>query len=151
MGEHVAAERGIALEAVKEESPPEGLYGDIVGLRVTFASGASHRVLGTRYADRVPRIVRIDGFSMDIVAESGSDFVVIENRDKPGNIGFVGQVFGELGINIADMSIGTGHDGKALMVTRVEGPVTSAVKTQLKTRDDILFVRMVKMPTYTVD
>src|SRR5688572_8216432 len=61
--EHLARSRGISLVQVHEPDPPAGLVGDIVGIRVDQPSGESHRVLGTVYADGLPRVLRIDGFA----------------------------------------------------------------------------------------
>src|SRR3954469_24109300 len=68
--EHVARERNIELVQIHEPEPPQGLVGDIVGVRVVGTDGSeSHRVLGTVYADGLPRVLRIDGFAMDMVPE----------------------------------------------------------------------------------
>lgn len=53
--EHLARSRGIDLVAIHEEAPPAGLVGDIVGVRADGPNGESHRVLGTVYADGLPR------------------------------------------------------------------------------------------------
>jgi D-3-phosphoglycerate dehydrogenase / 2-oxoglutarate reductase len=45
-----------------EPNPPAGLVGDIIGVRAEGTSGETHRILGTVYADGLPRILRIDGF-----------------------------------------------------------------------------------------
>src|SRR5947208_5681130 len=65
--EHLARGRGIELVAINEPAPPAGLVGDIVGIRVDGQNGESHRVLGTVYLDGLPRILRIDNFSMDMI------------------------------------------------------------------------------------
>ena len=53
--EHLARSRGIELVQVHEPSPPAGLVGDIVGVRADGPDGESHRILGTVYADGLPR------------------------------------------------------------------------------------------------
>jgi len=57
--EHLAKARGIELVQIHEEAPPSGLVGDIVGIRVEGTNGESHRVLGTVYADGLPRVLRV--------------------------------------------------------------------------------------------
>ena len=101
--EHLARSRGIELVQVNEPAPPAGLVGDIVGVRVEAANGQSHRVLGTVYADGLPRVLRIDGYAMDMVPEG--HMVLIFNQDQPGVIGTVGSSFGDAQVNIADMVI----------------------------------------------
>jgi D-3-phosphoglycerate dehydrogenase len=101
--EHQAKSRGIELATVNEPSPPAGLVGDVVSVRVQLVNGEWHRVLGTVYADGLPRVLRIDGYSMDMVPEG--DMVLVINRDQPGVIGLVGTSFGDAKVNIADMVI----------------------------------------------
>ena len=48
----------------------------------------AHRILGTVYADGLPRVLRVDNFAMDMVPEG--HMVLIINRDQPGVIGLVG-------------------------------------------------------------
>ena len=60
--EHLARSRGIELVQIHEPAPPAGLVGDIVGVRVEAPNGESHRILGTVYADGLPRMLRIDDY-----------------------------------------------------------------------------------------
>lgn len=146
--EHVARERNIELVQIHEPEPPAGLVGDIVGVRVVSGSGESHRILGTVYADRLPRILRIDGFAMDMVPEG--TMVVIVNKDQPGVIGTVGSIFGEAKVNIADMVISreVQKDGtaQALMVIKTDSAPTDALLTSLRSRPGIVRVKHVELP-----
>lgn len=146
--EHVARERNIELVQIHEPEPPQGLVGDIVGVRVVGASGESHRILGTVYADRLPRVLRIDGFEMDMVPEG--TMVVVLNKDQPGVIGTVGTVFGDAKVNIADMVIsreiqkdGTSH---ALMLIKTDSAPTDALLDGLRSRPGIVRVKHVELP-----
>ncbi len=146
--EHIARSRGIELDDVHEPQPPQGLVGDIVGVRVKSADGDTHRILGTAYADGKPRVLRFDDFSVDMIPEG--DMVIIENEDKPGVIGVVGTTFGDAGVNIADMVISRviQPDGKprALMVLKVDSKPDESLVNRLKARPGILRVKTVKLP-----
>lgn len=145
--EHVARSRGIELVAIHEPNPPQGLVGDIVGVRAQCPDGTSHRILGTCYADGLPRVLRFDHFNMDMVPEG--QMVLIENEDKPGVIGVVGTTFGDAQVNIADMVISRhiGDEGaKALMVLKVDSQPDDAVVNRLRARPGILRVKNVKLP-----
>jgi D-3-phosphoglycerate dehydrogenase len=146
--EHVARERNIELVQIHEPEPPAGLVGDIVGVRVVSGTGESHRILGTVYADRLPRILRIDGFAMDMVAEG--TMVVVLNKDQPGVIGAVGTLFGDAKVNIADMVISreVQKDGtaQALMVIKTDSAPTDALLTSLRSRPGIVRVKHVELP-----
>ena len=76
--------------------------------------------------------------------------VLLENKDRPGVIGFVGNTFGDAGVNIADMVIsrevkpdGTAH---ALMVIKTDQEPSADLVDTLKAKDPIVRVRTVTMP-----
>ncbi|HYO10380.1 MAG TPA: phosphoglycerate dehydrogenase [Tepidisphaeraceae bacterium] len=146
--EHLARSRGLELVSIHEPSPPAGLVGDIVGIRVESPTGESHRVLGTVYADGLPRVLRIDNFAMDMIAEG--QMVIIVNRDEPGVIGTVGSSFGDAGVNIADMVISREKhaDGTstALMVIKTDSEPTPALLNRLRARPNILRATSVVLP-----
>jgi len=146
--EHVASQRGIELLAVPEPEPPQGLVGDIVGVRASSANGESHRILGTVYADGLPRILRIDNFNMDMVPEG--NMVIIMNRDQPGVIGMVGTTFGSSRINIADMVISREFlkDGSAvaMMLIKTDSPPTDELLNGLRMQPPILKVKAAALP-----
>lgn len=146
--EHVARSRGIELVMVHEPSPPQGLIGDIVGVRAEGPNGETHRILGTAYADRLPRILRIDDYYMDMIPEG--NMVIIHNKDMPGVIGTVGSAFGDTGVNIADMVISRAEqpDGKtmALMLIKTDSEPTAALIEDLRKRPNIVRVRAVSLP-----
>ncbi len=146
--EHLAKERGIDLVKVPENAPPAGLVGDILGVRVETADGNSHRILGTVYADGLPRLLRLDNYSMDMIPEG--NMVIIQNKDMPGVIGFVGTTFGDASVNIADMVISRdfASDGTAtaLMVLKTDSQPTAALLTALLAKKNILHVVSVAVP-----
>jgi D-3-phosphoglycerate dehydrogenase / 2-oxoglutarate reductase len=146
--EHLARSRGIELVQVHESEPPVGLVGDIVGIRVDSTNGESHRVLGTVYADGLPRVLRVDNFSMDMVPEG--NMALIMNKDQPGVIGIVGTTFGEAKVNIADMVISRdfAKDGTAtaLMVLKTDSQPTTSLIDNLKSKPGILRVKALSLP-----
>ncbi len=121
--EHLARARGIEMATIHEPNPPAGLVGDIVGVRAEGPdwrepSRARARFMPTAW----PRVLRIDGYSMDMIPEG--NMVLIVNQDEPGVIGLVGSSFGDAQVNIADMVISREFDsaGKAtaLMVIKTD-------------------------------
>jgi len=146
--EHQARQRGISLVQVHEPAPPAGLVGDVVGVRVDGSDGTTHRILGTVYADGLPRVLRIDGYNMDMVPEG--HMVLLQNRDQPGVIGTVGTSFGDAGVNIADMVISREFDkdgtATALMVIKTDSPPPDALLNRLRARPNILRVKSLVLP-----
>ena len=111
--------------------------------------GESHRILGTVYQDGLPRVLRIDGFAMDMIPEG--QMVLILNEDKPGVIGTVGTSFGDASVNIADMVIsreinkdGTAH---AFMVIKTDSEPPAALVNRLRARPGILRVKCLALPS----
>lgn len=145
--EHLAKARGIDLVAIPETSPPQGLVGDVIGIRVDGPRGETNRILGTVYADNLPRIVRVDNFTMDMVPEG--QMVMIVNKDQPGVIGVVGSTFGDAQVNIADMVISRDvkPDGAvALMMLKTDQPAPDSLLNRLRARPGILRVKPVALP-----
>src|SRR6476469_1844412 len=146
--EHLARARGIEMVQVHEPDPPSGLVGDIVGVRVDGPNGESHRILGTVYQDGLPRVLRIDGYSMDMIPEG--NMVLIINQDQPGVIGTVGSSFGNAGVNIADMVISREIDGSgkstALMVLKTDSVPPQDLVDKLRAVPNIRRVKTVTLP-----
>lgn len=146
--EHLARQRGVEMVQIHEPQPPAGLVGDIVGVRVESSSGESHRILGTAYADGLPRVLRIDDFNMDMVPEG--QMVLLENVDKPGMIGFIGTTFGQAGVNIADMVISRNvhPDGTAyaLALLKVDSVPSKELIEALRRNPGILRVKCANLP-----
>jgi len=146
--EHHAKSRGIEMVQIAEPTPPSGLVGDVVELRVDAADGEAHRIVGTVYADALPRVVRVDDFNMDMVPEGHT--VILTNRDQPGVIGVVGTSFGDANVNIADMVISRAFqpDGTAvaLMVIKTDAAPSDALMNRLRARPNILRVKHVELP-----
>jgi len=146
--EHLARSRGIELAQIHEPAPPAGLVGDIVGVRVEGNKGESSRILGTVYADGLPRVLRIDNFNMDMVPEG--TMVLIVNKDQPGVIGTVGTSFGDANVNIADMVISreVHEDGTstALMLLKTDSAAPESLVNRLRARPNILRVKPLQLP-----
>jgi D-3-phosphoglycerate dehydrogenase / 2-oxoglutarate reductase len=146
--EHLARARGIELVTIHEPNPPAGLVGDIVGVRADGPDGQSHRVLGTVYADGLPRVLRVDGYSMDMIPEG--NMVLIVNQDEPGVIGVVGSSFGDAQVNIADMVISrefeSGGKATALMVIKTDSEPPASLLNRLKARPNIVKVKSLVLP-----
>jgi len=145
--EHIARSREIELVQINEPAPPAGLVGDIVGIRVDSGNGESHRVLGTVYADGLPRVLRVDNYAMDMIPEG--HMVLLVNKDQPGVIGMVGSSFGDANVNIADMVISRhlgGETATAMMMIKTDSRPTDALLTKLRERPNIVRVKAVELP-----
>ena len=106
------------------------------------SNGITMSVTGAVIGDRIRsvRIVRIDGFGMDVPAEGC--VLVLRNHDVPGVIGRVGSLLGDAGINIGayHQSRQTGG-GEALAAIVVDHPPDRELLRRLADLPDITAVR----------
>jgi D-3-phosphoglycerate dehydrogenase len=113
----IAAERGI--EVLEERSRTARDYTNL--LRIEVRAGAeSVRVAGTTIG-REHRQWLVHALGFDLELELAPLFVLFLYDDVPGVIGRVGSLFGEAGVNIANMTVSrTRRGGKALMALTVD-------------------------------
>ena len=146
----VAENRGIKVRTVVSEEA--GQHGSQLTLQIDGPTGAvddkthpadkSRRIVGRVYDDLRPRIVEINGYHMDMVP--AGQMLLLQNEDKPGIIGLVGSVFGDAGVNIADMTISR-SDATALMLLKLDGEPSAAVIDSLKSKPGILKAAAIKL------
>jgi D-3-phosphoglycerate dehydrogenase len=122
----IARERGIEVREERSQSARD--YTNL--LRVEIRVGDEEiRVSGTTIgSDDRQWLVRALGFDLEI--ELAPLMVVFRYDDVPGVIGHVGTMFGEAGVNIANMTVSrTRRGGKALMMLSVDtAPPTELVE-----------------------
>ena len=97
----IAKDRGINVETVTREQT--GAYENYI--RVTVETERQKRgVAGTVFSKGLPRLIQVKGIDME--AELSPHMLYITNEDKPGFIGRLGTLLGELDINIANFNLG---------------------------------------------
>jgi D-3-phosphoglycerate dehydrogenase len=137
----VAKERGIEVKEVK--SSDAGDFTSLIRIKVE-AGQQSYSLAGTLFHRQEPRIVEINQFQVEVVSEG--HMILIDNVDRPGVIGMVGQILGKHEVNIARMQCSrVGREESALLIIGLEGPLASAVFDLLKQEKDILSVRMIDL------
>ena len=115
----IAAERGI--EVSEQRSATAQHYSNLV--RVLVAAGGNEvDVAGTTVGpEHRLFLAGALGFSIDI--ELGRHMAFLSYQDVPGVIGTVGTMFGEAGVNIANMAVSrTSEGGTALMAFSIDSP-----------------------------
>jgi D-3-phosphoglycerate dehydrogenase len=117
----IAEQRGMS---VRETKSSDAL--DYVNLIVVRGDQGTHVAATLFGKQQAPRIVGIDGHSVDL--PPASHMLVVHNDDSPGMIGRVASVLGDAGLNISNMDVGQSPSGEAaLMVIATETPVPAAV------------------------
>lgn len=151
-------ERGLRLS--RRVGPASAGFETTIGVRVEGAAG-SVEVIGALTGRGRGRVIRLDGYSVDVVPEGW--LVVLQNRDVPGVIGGVGTVLGRAGINIGtyhqarreerEQGHGEGGrrkregkgEGEALAVIAVDQPLTEPVLDELRALPDVIDVRLASL------
>ncbi len=124
--EFIAKEKNI--KAIIETSHGGSAFKNRIDLYVSTSKGTTE-VRGTAFGDDIQRIVKFDGFSLDI--EPKGKMVIFKNTDVPGVIGDIGTILSKNGINIADFRLGRDNKGHALSVILVDNTISKTVLCEL--------------------
>ena len=121
----LAAERGI--EVVEERNRASRDYTNTVEVRIV-ADGEEATVSGTTIGPE-PRLFLGGALGFGIDIEIAPHMVFVRYADQPGVIGRVGSMFGDAGVNIANMAVSrTKEGGQALMVFSIDTPATAELE-----------------------
>jgi D-3-phosphoglycerate dehydrogenase len=130
---HLARERGIRVVEASS-STGEG-FANLIRLSVTGADG-THSVCGALFGADDYRIVRVDDYHVEAVPKG--NILVLLNADRPGVIGFIGQVLGEAQVNIAMMNLSRRKiQGRAISLINVDSPIPEAILERLRANEYI--------------
>ena len=136
----IAAERGV--EVREERRPGSRDFTNLVRVEAR-ANGETLRVAGTTIGnDNRLWLVSALGFELDM--ELAPLLVFFRYDDVPGVIGRVGTLFGDAGINIANMAVSrTRQGGKALMALSIDQPAPAELLDRLAADfDDARFLSL---------
>lgn len=118
----LAKQRNINITEVLHER--EGDYYTLIRLKVETEK-ATQSVAGTLFANKWPRIVSVLGVSIE--AKLTSHMLLIINDDKPGFIGALGTLLGEVGINIATFNLGRNEEKtQAIALISIDEPIAAS-------------------------
>ncbi|HWD21111.1 MAG TPA: phosphoglycerate dehydrogenase [Verrucomicrobiae bacterium] len=95
-------------------------------------------------AKGLPRIVRINSQPVEIVPEGV--LFLMNNKDRPGMVGFVGALMGRHNVNIASMSLSRdAAGGLALTVLNLDSVPPAGLLEEIQKDPDISNVRVIKL------
>jgi D-3-phosphoglycerate dehydrogenase / 2-oxoglutarate reductase len=138
---HLARERGIRVVEARSNTS-EG-FSNIIKLTVEGASGESS-VCGALFGENDYRIVRVNDHHVEAVPDG--HLLVLHNEDRPGVIGFVGQLLAKANINIAMMNLSRRKiKGRAMLMINVDSPVPEAILAEMRANEAILSATQVHL------
>jgi D-3-phosphoglycerate dehydrogenase len=130
----VARDRNIQIHEVRHELPAD--FQTMVRLSVVH-DDTTQLLSGTVIAGHKPRLVEVQGISLE--AELGRHMLYLRNRDKPGLIGGVGTLLGEMGVNIATFHLGRSAPGAdAIMLCETDQPVDGAMLDRVRAVPNVI-------------
>jgi D-3-phosphoglycerate dehydrogenase len=137
----VAAERGIEVREERRRSSRD--FTNLIRVAVR-TGGEELRVAGTTIgSDNRQWLVSALGFELEM--ELAPLLVLFRYDDVPGVIGRVGTLFGEAGVNIANMAVSrTRRGGKALMALSLDSPAPPELVERVREEgfDDARFLTL---------
>lgn len=138
---HLTHSLGLLVEEIKSNEETD--YNEWLHVGV-FNNGQKISAGGTFFgARRHPRIVRLNSRPVEIVP-NGVVFIM-NNKDRPGIVGYLGSLMSKYGINIASMSLSRdAAGGQALTVLNLDSVPPADLMAEIQKDPDISNPRIVK-------
>ena len=112
-----------------------------VDIRVTDVDGDVLEVRGESIGGGAARLVRVDGFEVDLTGEFSA--LIVYQCDRPGTLGFLATTLGRHDINIGSVLLFRNHrGGDAFNVLEVDNPVPQEVLDEIQADSRVSRVRL---------
>jgi D-3-phosphoglycerate dehydrogenase / 2-oxoglutarate reductase len=132
----------LGLKVTESRLSAVGDYTDLLELSAT-AEGKMVSV-GGAFFGATPRIVSIN--SRPVEARPHGVVLVLENTDRPGMVGRIGNLLGDHGVNIATMSLSRNQaGGTALTVLNLDTAPNEALLGEIRASEDIHSAQVVEL------
>jgi len=137
----LAKDRGIKTSEIKSNERPNFQNKITISIEGKYGKNS---ISGTLFNNRDPRIVMVDGMSLEAIPEG--EMLIFRNHDKPGVIGSVGRALADAQINIARMQFGREEPGgKAISIVNVDSRVDAELLDKLATLPNVVDVRVARL------
>lgn len=130
----IASANGIAVASVKHDRRCD--YETLLRLTVTHKSG-ERTIAGTLIGGDMPRLVEVQGISIE--SDFPANMLYLRNYDKPGFIGAIGSLLGQLKLNIATFHLGRKVEGgEAVALVEVDGAVEAETLNTIRQMEQVV-------------
>ena len=137
----LAKERSIKVKEEKSSEIQD--FTNLINLKVKTEKGTCS-IAGTLFTKKEPRIVKINEFYVEAIPQG--HMLIINNIDKPGIIGNLGNVLGKHKVNIAGMTFGRmKKGGRAITVLNIDSGVDDKLLNKIKKLDHIMEVKTITL------
>ena len=135
---YLAKGKDIIVSEAKTESYAH--FNNLVVLKA-ITDKETKNIGATMFEDGTQKIVFIDDFRTDIVPKGV--YLYILNKDRPGTIGKIGTILGNLNINIAGFNLSRQKSGIAMSFIQLDNAVSEKNLKLLKNIEDIILVKLI--------
>jgi len=140
--ELLARERGI--EIVEQISPRKGDFGTLIKVDVRTEK-KTYTAAATLFGNQYLRLVQLGPYHLDSFLDG--IMLIFTHRDVPGLIGFIGTIFGEHQVNIAQMTVGRQQPGgEAIAVLNLDAQPPEEALSEVRNHPQISSLSVVKLP-----
>ncbi len=137
----LAKDRGIKISEIKSSERPNFQNKITVTIRGKYGENS---ISGTLFNNRDPRIVMVEGMSLEAIPEG--EMLIFRNMDRPGVIGGLGRALADAEINIARMQFGREEaGGKAISIVNIDSPVNDELLKKLSELPNVVDVRVARL------
>ena len=137
----MAKERGIKItESTRAEAED---FASLIALR-TRSKMEQNYIAGTLFGRKALRIVKLNDFFIEAIPEG--HILLVNNYDKPGVIGNIGNALGSQNINIATMQFGRDQrGGNAISLLHLDVPLPPGTVGEILRLPNIISVRQIQL------
>ena len=140
--EMIARERGIDI--IEQSVAKKGDFSTLIQADVT-TDKKTYTAAGTLFGNQYLRLVRLGPHHLD--AHMDGVMLIFTHRDVPGLIGFIGTIFGNHKVNIAQMNVGRQlPGGEAIAVLNLDAQPPDAALQEVRAHAQISSLSVVQLP-----
>lgn len=140
----VAHSRGISIR--ESASGDCENFASMISIALTTDQGM-FEASGTIFGNQFLRLVRLDEFHFEAYLDGL--MLIYRHRDVPGLIGYIGTIFGQNNVNIANMSLGRQQDrpgGASVAVLNLDNEPSAEALQQVKQHPEVTGIQLVRLP-----
>ena len=137
----IAEERGIEITETKESSTSD--FTSLITVKIIDENSEYH-LSGSIFGKKEPRFTSFNSRKIDVIPDG--NILIIENDDKPGVIGLLGNSLGKKDININRLYLSNPQDKGskfALSFISVDSPVTQDTLEYIANMDEVNSIEQV--------
>jgi len=137
----MAKERGIRItESTRAESED---FASLIALTARSKREQNY-IAGTLFGRKELRIVKLNDFFIEAIPEGY--ILLVNNNDRPGVIGSIGNALGSQNINIATMQFGRDRmGGNAISLLHLDAPLPPGMMGEILKLPNIISVRQIQL------